>query len=71
MRTTLDLPEDLVVEAMKVSDIKTKTKVIITALEQLIKKSKISEIKKYKGQIDLDVDLGNPGTQYCLTSAHP
>ena len=52
MRTTLDLPEDLVVEAMKVSDIKTKTKVIITALEQLIKKSKISEIKKYKGQID-------------------
>jgi hypothetical protein len=57
MRTTLDLPEDLVVEAMKVSDIKTKTKVIITALEQLIKKSKISEIKKYKGQIDLDVDL--------------
>jgi len=57
MRTTLDLPEDLVAEAMKVSDIKTKTKVIITALEQLIKKSKISEIKKYKGQIDLDVDL--------------
>ena len=57
MRTTLDLPEDLVVEAMKVSDIKTKTKVIITALEQLIKKSKISEIKKYKGEIDLDVDL--------------
>ncbi len=57
MRTTLDLPEDLVVEAMKVSDIKTKTKVIITALEQLIKKSKISGIKKYKGQIDLDVDL--------------
>lgn len=57
MRTTLDLPEDLVVEAMKVTDIKTKTKVIITALEQLIKKSKISEIKKYRGQIDLDIDL--------------
>ena len=57
MRTTLDLPEDLVAEAMKATDIKTKTKVIITALEQLIKKSKISEIKKYKGQIDLDIDL--------------
>lgn len=57
MRTTLDLPEDLVVEAMKVTDIRTKTKVIITALEQLIKKSKISEIKKYRGQIDLDIDL--------------
>ncbi len=57
MRTTLDLPEDLVAEAMKATDIKTKTKVIITALEQLIKKTKISEIKKYKGKVDLDIDL--------------
>ena len=57
MRTTLDLPEDLVAEAMKATEIKTKTKVIITALEQLIKKTKISEIKKYKGQVDLAIDL--------------
>lgn len=57
MRTTLDLPESLVSEAMKCTNIKTKTKVIITALEQLIKKSKISEIKKYKGKIDLNIDL--------------
>lgn len=49
MRTTLDLPEDLLIEAMKVTEIKTKTKVIITALEELIRKSKISEIKQYKG----------------------
>jgi len=57
MRTTLDLPEDLVAEAMELTDIKTKTKVITTALEQLIKKTKISAIKKYKGQVDLDIDL--------------
>ena len=57
MRTTLDLPENLVSEAMKITNIKTKTKVIITALEQLIKKSKISEIKKYKGKVDLNIDL--------------
>ena len=57
MRTTLDLPEKLVAEAMKATDIKTKTKVIVTALEQLIKKTKISEIKKYKGQVDLGIDL--------------
>ncbi|WP_289019736.1 type II toxin-antitoxin system VapB family antitoxin [Desulfobacter postgatei] len=47
MRTTLDLPEYLLIEAMKVTEIKTKTKVIITALEELIRKSKISEIKQY------------------------
>ncbi len=57
MRTTLDLPEELINEAMKATHIQTKTRVIITALEELIRKSKISEIKKYKGKIDLDIDL--------------
>ena len=42
MRTTLDLPEDLLHEAMQVTDIKTKTKVITVALEELVRKSKIS-----------------------------
>ncbi len=57
MRTTLDLPEDLINEAMKATHIKTKTKVIITALEDLIRKSKISGLKKFKGKIDLDIDM--------------
>ena len=57
MRTTLDLPEDLIDEAMKATQIKTKTKVIITALEGLIRKSKISGLKKFKGKVDLDIDM--------------
>ncbi len=57
MRTTLDLPEELINEAMKATRIQTKTRVIITALEELIRKSKISKIKQYKGKIDLDIDL--------------
>jgi hypothetical protein len=57
MRTTLDLPEDLLKEAMLVSHIKTKTKVITIALEELVRKSKISDLKKYKGKIDLEIDL--------------
>ncbi|ADE16661.1 conserved hypothetical protein [Nitrosococcus halophilus Nc 4] len=57
MRTTLDLPENLLNEAMKVTHIDTKTGVIVLALEELIRKSKISELKKYKGKIDLDIDL--------------
>jgi hypothetical protein len=57
MRTTLDLPETLVDEAMKVTQIKTKTRVIITALEDLIRKSKTSGLKEYKGQVDLDIDM--------------
>lgn len=57
MRTTLDLPENLLNEAMKVTHTDTKTGVIVKALEELIRKSKISELKKYKGKIDLDIDL--------------
>ena len=57
MRTTLDLPKDLIEEAMKATHLETKTKVIITALEELIRKTKISELKKFKGKIDLDIDL--------------
>ena len=57
MRTTLDLPENLLNEAMKVSRTKTKTAVIIKALEELIRKSKISELKKFRGKIDLDLNL--------------
>ncbi|MDO8281937.1 MAG: type II toxin-antitoxin system VapB family antitoxin [Thermodesulfovibrionia bacterium] len=58
MRTTLDLPEKLLEEAMKATHIQTKTKVIVTALEELIRRSKISELKKFKGKVDLDIDLG-------------
>jgi Arc/MetJ family transcription regulator len=57
MRTTLDLPEELINEAMKATRIQTKTRVIITALEELVRKSKISKIKQYKGKIDLDIDI--------------
>lgn len=57
MRTTLDLPEHLLNEAMKLTHTTTKTGVIVKALEGLVRKSKISDIKKYKGKIDLDIDL--------------
>ena len=65
MRTTLDLPIDLLDEAMKATHIKTKTKVIILALEELIRKSKISELKKFKGKIDLDIDLNTIRGRQC------
>ncbi len=65
MRTTLDLPEDLLHEAMKTTHIKTKTQVIITALEELVRKYKISELKKFKGKVDLDIDLDSIRGRRC------
>jgi hypothetical protein len=57
MRTTLDLPSPLITEAMKLSHHKTKTAVIVSALEDFVRKSRISGIKQYKGKLDLDIDL--------------
>jgi len=55
MRATLNLPDNLVQEAMKIAHTKTKTKVIILALEEFIRKSNISDLKKYKGKVDLKI----------------
>ncbi len=65
MRTTLDLPIDLLDEAMKATHVKTKTKVIIIALEELIRKSKIAELKEFKGKVDLDIDLNTIRGRLC------
>ena len=57
MRTTLDLPKPLMDEAMRVSPHRTKTAVIIAALEHLVRKHRLRGLKRYKGKVDLDVDL--------------
>jgi hypothetical protein len=65
MRTTLDLPEELLREAMKTSNTDTKTRVIIIALEELIRKNTIAGLKKYKGKIDLNIDLNELRSREC------
>lgn len=57
MRTTLDLPEDLMQEALKATQAKNRTQVIIMALEELIRRHKLSQLKRFKGKVDLDIDL--------------
>ncbi len=56
MRTTLDLPEDLLNEAMRATHARTKTGVIVKALEELVRKSRVLGLKEYRGKIDLDID---------------
>ncbi|CAC9644921.1 hypothetical protein [uncultured Gammaproteobacteria bacterium] len=47
----------MLIEATKVTHTNTKTGIIVRALEALVRKSKISNLKKYKGKIDLDINL--------------
>ena len=57
MRTTLDLPEELLTEAMQITNTSTKTAVIIRALEELVQKEKLQELRAFKGKVDLEMDL--------------
>ena len=57
MRTTLDLPASLMKKALRVSHHRTKTAVIIAALEDYVRKSKLAGLKRFKGRVALDMNL--------------
>jgi len=65
MKTTLDLPETLLHEAMKAANAKTEKEIVIIALEELVRKSKISGLKNYKGKVDLDIDVNSIRERGC------
>ena len=57
MRTTLDIPEELIEEAMKLTGAKTKSQLVKDALLEQIQRVRRKRILAFKGKIDLDVDL--------------
>ena len=57
MKITVDIPNPLIDEAIKLSNHKSKTAVIITALEDFVRKNRLKELKKFRGKVALDIDL--------------
>lgn len=57
MRTTLDIPEDLLEEARRASGLSTRREAVIAGLRELIRKSHREDLRALAGKIDLDVDL--------------
>ena len=57
MRTTLDLNETLIAEAMKWTGETTKTATINEALKQMINFKKRVKLVEYAGKLNLDVNL--------------
>ncbi|MGH7806008.1 MAG: type II toxin-antitoxin system VapB family antitoxin, partial [Candidatus Binatia bacterium] len=57
MRTTLDIPEELIEEARKLLGFKSKTDAVILSLRELVRRRRIDELKKLMGTIRLDVDV--------------
>jgi Arc/MetJ family transcription regulator len=57
MRTTLDIPEDLIEEARRVLGFKSKTDAVVLSLTELIRRRRIDELKAMAGQVKLELDL--------------
>ena len=57
MRTTLDLPADLVEEARSALGFKSKTDTVVLALRELLRRRRLDELKTLMGRVRLDVDI--------------
>ena len=57
MRTTLDIPEPLITQAQALLQFKSKTDTVILALQELIRRRRVEELKGLFGHIDLDLDV--------------
>lgn len=54
MKTTLNIPEDLIKKAMALANHQTKTETIISALQEYVRKKKIEKIIKYQGKLQFE-----------------
>ena len=57
MRTTLDLPEDLLNDAQVTLGFRSKTDTVIMALRNLVRQHRIDELKGLLGKVRLDIDI--------------
>lgn len=57
MRTTLDIPKELVEEAQRLLGFKSKTDTIVLSLQELIRRRRIEELKKLLGSVKLELDI--------------
>ena len=56
MRATLNIPDELISEAQKISGEKSKTKAIIVAIKEYIKQKKINDLLALRGKVKINYD---------------
>ena len=59
MRTTLDIPEELINEARDLLGFKSKTDTVIVSLRELIRRKRIEELKRLSGNIHLALEVAS------------
>lgn len=54
MKTTLNIPEDLIKTAMSLSEHRTKTETVIVALQEYVRLKKIEKIFELEGKLQFE-----------------
>jgi hypothetical protein len=57
MRTTLELPAELIDEARSVLGFKSKTDTVVYALREVIRRRHVEDLKALFGKVHVDLDL--------------
>ena len=57
MRTTIDVPEQLMPEAQRLNGTKTRTSTLVLALQRLIDAKRVDDLRSLRGKLKLDIDL--------------
>ena len=57
MRTTLDIPDDLMERARQAASLPSKRDTVLAGLEELIRKAERDELRALAGKVDVRVDL--------------
>ena len=56
MRTTIDIPEDLLEKARQGAGLRTKQETVIAGLHELVRRNSFERLRQLAGKVDLDLD---------------
>lgn len=56
MRATLNIPDELITEVQNLTGAKSKTKAVVTAIQEFIRKKRMEQLLALKGRIEIDYD---------------
>lgn len=56
MRATLNIPDDLIAEVQQISGQKSKTKAIITVMEDYVRRQRMQALLNLRGKVQIEYD---------------
>lgn len=57
MRTTIEIPDQLMRKAQQVCQAKTKTMAIVLGLQELVNRHKLEQLRALRGRVPLTIDV--------------